>query len=54
MDLEPERGERALPVAKLISAMERAAQAGWPETARLAFLLMTASLAAALILLAWR
>jgi len=42
------------PLNRLIDAIERAAQAGWPETARLTALLAVAAAAIALVILASR
>lgn len=41
-------------LVKLITAIERAARAGWPETARLIALLAVAAAAVALVVLASR
>lgn len=45
---------QAGPLVKLISAIERAARAGWPETVRLIALLAVAAAAVALVVLASR
>lgn len=39
---------------RLIQAIERAAEAGWPQTARMMTMLMVAAIALALVLLASR
>ena len=42
------------PITRLIDAIERAASAGWPETARLIALLAVAAAAVALVVMASR
>jgi hypothetical protein len=54
MSTELDRNREGHVPAKLIAAMERAAHAGWPETARLACLFLAASSAVTLILLTWQ
>lgn len=51
---EPGRGPAGGALIRLIEVIERAARAGWPETARLIALLTVAAAAVALVVLASR
>jgi hypothetical protein len=53
-EYEPGHDPGGGPLTRLIVAIERAARAGWPETARLIALLSVAAAAVALVVLASR